>query len=89
MEDSKFVSLFKALIKNKKMLSNLSTGALIIAVAIVIFVWGNIYLVKSNIFDSMFTYSIFGPLPYIGIALCTVAFILSIFEKKPTVKNYI
>lgn len=64
----------------KKLLSYVSNAALIAGVAIGIYVFANIYFLKSSLPVGVCPITSNKPLMYIAIALCVISFILSFFE---------
>jgi uncharacterized ion transporter superfamily protein YfcC len=67
---------------NKRILSYLSYGSLIIGVATGIYVLADIYLIKSKLPSGICAVVKNRPLLYAAIALCCISFILSFFESK-------
>lgn len=68
--------------KSRYILSYLSSGTLIIGAAIAIYALANIYLIESKLPLGVCPVTSNRPLLYISIALCSISFILSLFEKK-------
>jgi hypothetical protein len=66
----------------KKLLSYISNAALIAGVAIGIYVFANIYFLKSSLPEGTCPVTSNKPLMYIAIALSVISFILSFFEEK-------
>lgn len=66
----------------KKIVSYLSNGALIIGAMIGIYVFADVYILKSRLPSGVCPVTSNRPLMYIAIALFCIPFILSFFEKK-------
>ena len=66
----------------KKIISYLSYGTLTIGATMGIYVFADIYLIKSKLPSGVCPVTSNRPLLYIAIALCCTSFILSFFEPK-------
>ena len=66
----------------KKIISYLSYGTLTIGATMGIYVFADIYLIKSKLPSGVCPVTSNRPLLYIAIALCCISFILSFFEPK-------
>lgn len=67
---------------NRKIISYLSYGSLIVGTLIGAYAFIDIYLVKSRLPSNVCPVTGNRPLLYTAIAFCCISFILSFFEKK-------
>lgn len=72
---------------DKRIVSYLSYGTLILGVLIGIYVFADIYLIKSKLPSGICPVVRNKPLLYSAIVLCGISFILSLFESKNGYKN--
>ena len=66
----------------KKLVLYLSNGALIIGAMIGIYVFADVYILKSRLPAGICPITSNRPLVYIAIVFCCISFILSFFEPK-------